>query len=89
MLHINLNQIAGNHVEQSVFTDNSNQYQLRSLTDDKTPQLCIKIKQRNRETMHYFSEDGQTSSGDRCVKISYQCSKQHLTTLLTRVAQLH
>ncbi|MBD2445897.1 hypothetical protein H6G76_01755 [Nostoc sp. FACHB-152] len=89
MLHINLNQIAGNHVGQSSFTDNSNQYQLRSLTDDKTPQLCLKIEQHHRETMQYFSEDGQTNSGDRCVKISHQFSKQHLITLLTRVAQLH
>jgi hypothetical protein len=89
MLHLNLNKIAGNHVEQSFFTDNSNQYQLRSLTDEKIPALILKIKQNHTATMHLLSGSGNKKSGDRCVKISHHHSKQHLLSSLTTVAQLH
>jgi len=89
MLHINLNKIAGNHVEQSLFTDNSNQYQLRSLTDEKIPPLILKIKHKPIATMHSLSGDKNIKSGDRCVKISHHPCKQHLLSSLTTVAQLH
>lgn len=89
MLHINLNKIAGNHVEQSSFTDNLNQYQLRSLTDEKTPQLIFKIKDKQTKPLHWLAGSRQVKSSDRCVKISHHRNKQHLITLLTTVAQLH
>lgn len=89
MLQINLNKIAGNHVEQSLFTDNSNQYQLRSLADDKIPALILKIKQNHKATMYWLSNGGKANSGDRGVKISHHYSKQHLLASLTTVAQLH
>jgi hypothetical protein len=89
MLHINLNKIAGNHVEQSSLTDNLNQYQLRSLTDKKTPQLIFKIRHKQTKPLHWPARGRKANASDRCVKISHHRSKQHLLTLLTTVAQLH
>ncbi|WP_157374109.1 hypothetical protein [Nostoc sp. PCC 7107] len=89
MLHINLNKIAGNHVEQSSLTDNYNQYHRRSLVDEKVLKLSLISKHNNRLTQQWLSAIRKPSRGDRCVKISHDFSKQHLPSSLTTVAQLH
>ncbi|MBD2436122.1 hypothetical protein [Nostoc sp. FACHB-110] len=89
MLHINLNKIAGNHVEQSFLTDNLNQYQLRSLTDEKIPSLILQIKHNHIVTMHRLSDNQPENLGEQCIKISCQPNKKHLLSSLTTVAQLH
>ncbi|MBE9007623.1 hypothetical protein IQ259_21795 [Fortiea sp. LEGE XX443] len=89
MLHINLNKIAGNHVEQSSFTDNLNQYQLRSPADKKLPKLILRQQQNHTVVIQRLSSGRNKNSGDRCVKISHHLCKQHLPLSLTTIAQLH
>jgi len=67
MLHINLKKIAGNYVEQSLFTDNLNQYQRRSLVDEKVLKLIHRRKQNHRLPRQWLSAIWNTSWGDRCV----------------------
>ncbi|MBE9210326.1 hypothetical protein IQ244_28260 [Nostoc sp. LEGE 06077] len=61
MLHINLNKIAGNYVEQSSFTDNFYQYQKRSLVAEKVLKLLFIPKHNHRLTLQWLSAVVNTS----------------------------